>query len=151
MARTAKTRIGAGLGIVASVLILGACSKPTPNVTAQSGSTSVIVKPSVYCFSPTDCKRQGFNFPSLTIGPNENVLVDVPRKLVDKGWAINLLDVDGKTSLGNTGAITDSHSYRLPASINSGKPFIAEVLQLNGNRSDGSRWSFFVKVDPTKS
>ncbi|HEY3736626.1 MAG TPA: DUF2771 family protein [Jatrophihabitans sp.] len=151
MAKTAKTRVAAGLGIVAGTVALAACSKPAPNVTAQAGSTSVVVKASTYCFDPDKCTRHVPDFPSITVAPDDKVLVDVPRKVVGHGWAINAVDLDGKTSLGNSGAITDSHSYKVTAGINNGSPFIVQVVQLDGNKPDGSMWSFLVKIDPTKS
>ncbi|HEY3736115.1 MAG TPA: DUF2771 family protein [Jatrophihabitans sp.] len=151
MATTAKARIAAGLGIVAGTVALAACSKPAPDVTVQSGSTSVVVKPSTYCFDPDKCKKHGIDVPSISSGYDDKVLVDVPRKVLGHGWAINVVDLDNKTSLGNSSAITDSHSYRVAANLNNGKPFIVQVVQLDGNKTDGSIWSFIVTVDPNKS
>jgi hypothetical protein len=151
MTRKTKTRLLAGLGIVAGVLVLAGCSKPAPNITAQSGRTSIVVKPSTYCFNPNDCMRQGVNVPSITVAPGETILVDVPRKVVANGWAVEAVDPVAKSSLGNSGAITDSHSYRLTAGVNNGSPYIVQVMQLNGAKPDGSVWSFIVKVDPTKT
>ena len=151
MTRTARNRIAAGLGIVAGAVILTACSEPAPNVTAQSGTDSVIVKPSTYCFDANHCKQHGVDVPTLNVRLDDKVLVDVPKKVADKGWAVQAVQADGKTVLGNSGKITDSHSYRVPTSLNEGSPFIVQVLQLDGNKSDGSMWSFVVKPNPTKS
>lgn len=151
MARKARTRIAAGLGIVAGTVALAACSKPAPDVTAQVGSTSIVAKPVQYCFDGTKCHRYNPDVKTITAGANDTVLVDVPRKIVGQGWAVLAVDVDGKTQLGSSSALKGTHSYRLPASINDGKPFFVQVRQLKGTQTDGSLWAFEVKVDPTKS
>lgn len=144
-------RILAGLGIAVGVVVLAACDKPTPTITAQSGSTSVIVEASTYCHSDDKCQHHSVDVPTLTVAPDATVLIDVPKKLVDNGWGVVALKLEDKTSIGNSGAITDSHSYRLSSGINNGDPFIVQVVQLDGSKVDGSLWTFVVTVDAHKS
>lgn len=151
--RARSRRVVAAVGVAVAAVSLAACDKPAQSVTAQAGSTALKINPSKYCSDGVHCKSYdiGKTLPSLTIAPDAKVMVDVPKQLVHRGWAINVVDVDGKTQLGNTGAITDSHSYRLTASVNNGKPFIVQVLQLHGHTTDGSMWSFAVEPSVTKS
>jgi hypothetical protein len=153
LSRARSRRVVAAVGVAVAAVSLAACDKPAQSITAQAGSTALKVNPSTFCSDGEHCKNYdiGKTLPALTIAPDGKVLVDVPKQLVGRGWAINAVDVDGKTQLGNTGAITDSHSYRLTASVNNGKPFIVQVVQLKGNKTDGSLWSFLVKPSATKS
>lgn len=151
--RARSRRVVAAVGVAVAAVSLAACDKPEQSITAQAGSTALRVGPSTYCSDGVHCKHYGIGdtLPSLTIAPDAKVMVDVPKQLVHRGWAINVVDVDGKTQLGNSGAITDSHSYRLTGSVNSGKPFIVQVVQLKGTKADGSLWSFAVQPSATKS
>lgn len=113
----------AGAGAAALVTVLAACSKPTPNVTVQSGSTSTVVKPQTYCFDAvkTHCHFDGKSIGSLKVAAGSTVLVDVPREVETKGWQVrSLVSVGANTFKPVGGALTssqgivhDSHSVRL--------------------------------------
>lgn len=144
-------RIIAILAIAGAVLGLAACDKPTPTVTAQSGATALNIHPSTYCYDGKNCKQHKPDVPTLTVAPNSSILLDVPRQLVGRGWAVQALNLGGTTTLASSGRITNSHSYRLAPGVNNGNPFIVQVLQLDGTKADGSTWSFVVELSPTKT
>jgi Protein of unknown function (DUF2771) len=133
-------------GALASATVLAACDKPAPKITVQSGSFSTTIRPSSYCFDAKHCHTYGLDLPAVSAKPDDRVLVDVPRDLVHKGWALVALSLDGTKSLGGSGTIRDSHSFRVAASTNNGQPFIVQVAQLGHGKPDGSKWSFLVKV-----
>jgi hypothetical protein len=126
-------------GALAGSVLLAGCDKPTPKLTVQEGSFSTTISPSTYCFDAAHCR------PSDN-GPDGRILVDVPRDVLHRGWSVTALSLDGAKALGGSGAIHDSHSYRVAASTNNGNPFIVQVAQLRKGKPDGSRWSFLVMV-----
>jgi hypothetical protein len=130
----------------AAVTLLAACQRPVPKITIQSGSVSNTVAPSTYVFDSSHERKSALDLPAITARPGATVLVDVPREVVGKGWSVAALSLDGTKALGNSGAITDSHSYRVAAESNNGNPFVVQVVQLNHGHPDGSVWSFVVKV-----
>ena len=116
----------------------------------QEGALSTTVTPSTYCFDATHCRSAtSIDLPVITTIPDAKVLIDVPRAVKGRGWAVEALSLDGKRTLGTSGAIDTSHSYRVASSANNGSPFIVQVLQLRDGRADGSRWSFLVRVSAT--
>ena len=131
---------------VAAVGLLAACDKPVPKITIQSGSVSTTVTPSTYTFDAAHVRHSPLDLPEITARPGGTVLVDVPRNVRDNGWTVNALSLDGAKSLGSSGTITASHSYRVAAESNNGNPFIVQVQQLRSGEPDGSIWSFLVKV-----
>jgi hypothetical protein len=134
-------------GALTSTVVLAACDKPTPKITVQRGSFSTTISPSSYCFDPTHCRPSSkIDLPVIDARADDRVLVDVPRALVHRGWAVAALSLDGAKALGGSGAITDSHSYRVAANVNDGNPFIVQVAQLRHGKPDGSKWSFLVKI-----
>jgi len=126
--------------------VLTACQRPVPKITIQSGSVSNTVTPSTYVFDSSHERRSALDLPGITARPGATVLVDVPRDVVDKGWSVTALSLDGSKALGASGAINDSHTYRVASESNNGNPFIVQVTQLNHGHPDGSVWSFVVKV-----
>lgn len=140
-------RVLAAGGTLAGCLLLAGCDKPVPDVTVQSGAFSTTITPSTYCFDATHCRpATRLDLPVVSAKPDDRVLVDVPLALVHNGWALVALTLDGTKTLGGSGAISGSHSYRVAASTNNGDPFIVQVRQLRKGRPDGSRWSFVVRV-----
>ena len=134
-------------GALASAFLLAACDKPVPKVTVQEGSFSTTITPSTYCFDAQHCHGASrLDLPVVSAGPDDRILVDVPRDLVHKGWSVVALSLDGQKSFGGSGTIRDSHSFRVAASTNNGNPFIVQVNQLSHGKADGSKWSFLVRV-----
>lgn len=134
-------------GALASTLALTACDKPVPLITVQSGSTSMTITPSNYAFDATHDRTSQIDLGEITARSGGTVLIDVPRQVVGRGWAVNAISLDSKhTVLGGSGVIVDSHTYRVAAQSNNGNPFIVQVLQLRDGKPDSSVWSFLVKV-----
>jgi hypothetical protein len=134
-------------GALAGSVLLAGCDKPAPKITVQEGSFSTTINPSTYCFDASHCRPSSkVDLPVIDTGPDGRILVDVPRDLVHNGWSVTALSLDGTKSLGGSGAIHDSHSFRVAASTNNGNPFIVQVGQLRKGKPDASRWSFLVKV-----
>jgi hypothetical protein len=132
---------------LATTVLLAACDKPAPKVTVQDGAFSTTISPSTYCFDAAHCRPSGrIDLPVVDAGADDRVLVDVPRDLVGRGWSVSALTLDGTKTIGGSGAIHGSHSYRVAASSNNGNPFIVQVAQLHKGKPDGSTWSFLVKI-----
>jgi len=146
-------RAGAfAVGIAAAAGLLAACDKPAPRVTVYGSRTVINVSASDYCFDSTHCRVQRLSLPVIDVAADDKILVEVPRKLVGKGWQLRALDPSNSNKeIGTSGEIADSHSYKLTSGLAGGQPFIVEVNQLAGGKPDGSTWSFIVKVSPTKS
>ena len=127
--------------------VLAACDKPVPRITVQRGSFSTTIGPSTYCFDPKHCRASDrIDLPIVNARADDTVLVDVPRTLVGRGWAVAALSLDGAKALGGSGAIAHQHSYRVAASSNSGDPFVVQVVELRKGKPDGSKWNFLVKI-----
>jgi hypothetical protein len=137
---------GVLLAVLAAATVLTACQKPAPNVSVLSGSTFRTVSPSTYCFAATTCRPGPLDLPEVSAAPDSKVLVDVPRQVMSRGWAVLALSLNGRKVLGTSGRITDSHSYQIASTVNSGQPFIVEVRQFSNGKPDSSRWSFLVKI-----
>ena len=136
------------LGLAA--VVLAACQKPVPEVTVEGDGTVVTISPSTYCFDPSHCRRSALDLPALTVGPDQKVLVDVPREVMSNGWRVDALSLQDITKvLGSSGPIENSHSFRVAGNSGGGAPFIVQVSELAGGKPDGSVWSFVVKVSQT--
>jgi hypothetical protein len=137
-------------GALAAAGVLAACDKPVPLVTVERGAFSTTITPSTYCFDAKHCRPSTkIDLPVVNARADDKVLVDVPKALADKGWAVAALSLDGAKALGGSGAIEHRHSYRIAASANNGEPFIVQVTQLREGKPDGSKWSFLVKITDT--
>jgi Protein of unknown function (DUF2771) len=135
-------------GALASAAGLAGCDKPVPKITVQTGAFATTITPSTYCFDVAHCRPSThIDLPVVSARPDDTVLVDVPREVVDHGWAVDALSLDGSKSLsGGAIPVRDRHSYRVAANANDGSPFIVQITQLRGGRPDASRWSFLVRV-----
>ena len=148
MPRPAAVLAAAGL----AAMLLTACDKPAPKITVLGGGKVATVSPSTYCFDADHCRpSRGVDFPSLTTAADEKVLIDVPEQVAQRGWVVSALTLDGKTRLASSGAIHNSHTYRVPSGVNSGNPFVVQVNELAGSVPSGSVWSLLVQVSLTKS
>jgi len=132
----------AGAGAAALVTVLAACSKPTPDVTVQSGSTSTVVKPQTYCFDATQkyCHFNTGKVATLTVKSGATVFVDVPREVETKGWqARSLVSVGSNKFKAVGGALTSSqgvvhgsHSVRLDVPEGLGSYYLVVTQQSAG-------------------
>lgn len=151
MPRTRRAA-AAVLGAAAISTLLTACQKPAPEVTVLGGGKVVTITPSDYCFDSTHCRTAKLDLPTLTVGADDKVMIDVPREVAHRGWQVQALSLkDIKTVLGSSGEISGSHSYRVASSAGNGDPFVVQVAELSHGKPDGSAWSFVVKVSQTKT
>lgn len=142
----------AAAGVLAAAGLLTACDKPAPKVTVLGGGKVVTISPSTYCWDSTHCPTSAKpDLPALTVAADSKVLIDVPHTIQTHGWQARALSLDGSKQLGTSGAITDSHSYKVPSGVAGGDAFIVQVNELRHGRPDGGTWSFLVKVSLTKS
>jgi hypothetical protein len=147
--RIAARAVGVGAAAAGALLLTG-CDKPVPKITVQAGSFSTTITPTTYCFDRGHCRASTrIDLPVVGTGPDDKVLVDVPREVAGRGWSVTALSLDGTKNLGGSGPIRDSHSYRVASNANDGAPFIVAVQQLRKGKPDGSRWSFLVKTSRT--
>jgi len=141
-------RYAASAAAIGGVLALAACDKPAPKVTAQSGSTSMTVSPSSYSWDSTHLKKFVASLPEITTKTDGTVLVDVPRRVANAGWAISAISLSNTAkAIGGSGQIKDRHTFRVAAQTNNGQPFIVRVDEYRNGKPDGSVWNFLVKVD----
>jgi hypothetical protein len=141
----------AALAVVAAVGLLSACDRPTPKITVLGGGKVVTITPSTYCFDAAHCRSASTpDIPALTVAADAKVMIDVPRSVAHNGWQAKALSLDGKTVLGSSGTISDSHSYKVPSGVAGGNAFIVQVNELRNGKADAGIWSFLVKVSLTK-
>jgi hypothetical protein len=146
-----RRAVAAVVGAAAATTLLTACQKPVPKVTVLGGGTVVTITPSDYCFSAQRCRTSALDLPTLTLGPDDKAMIDVPRTVESNGWQVQALSLQDITKvLGASGPIDGSHSYRVAGNVGGGDPFIVRVNELSGGKPNGSTWSFVVKVSPTK-
>jgi hypothetical protein len=147
--RANARRLLAALGVLAAVMTLAACQKPTPGVTLQSGSTSTVLKPQTYCFDAKtkDCRvAASGNVGTLHAAGGGSILVDVPRTIADGYWQVRsatqskdgtfkTLTADGT----QTAIVHGRHSARVQVPFGSGDYYliVAEAPQ-GANKATGS-------------
>jgi hypothetical protein len=140
----------AGAAVIMSLLT--ACQKPTPQVTVLGGGKVVTISPSNYCFDSSHCRTGKLELPTFTLGPDDKVMIDVPKTVADRGWQVEALSLADITKVvGGSGPITDSHSFRVASNTDNGDPFVVRVDELHDGKTDGSAWSFVVQVSQTKT
>ena len=109
MPRTLLTSVTAG----ALLLLVSGCERPTPGVTLASGSDSVHVESTTFCFDEPDkdCEtnpgidRVGV----LQVRSGDTVSIDVDQELAEKGWY--LVDADAQQRSGTL----DKHHFTFTA------------------------------------
>jgi hypothetical protein len=139
-------------GAAAITSLLTACQKPTPEVTVLGGGKVVTISPSNYCFDSSHCRTGKLELPTFTLGPDDKVMIDVPKNVADSGWQVEALSLaDISKVLGGSGTISGSHSFRVASNTADGDPFVVRVDKLRNGKPDGSAWSFVVKVSQTKT
>jgi hypothetical protein len=112
--------IAAGLGLLATVSLLSACSKPQPTVTVLSNDKSKIIPAQPTCtMLTTPCALVNSKIKHVTASAGSKILVDVPRSLANGGWIVTAYITDGKKNTALTtpgaqsGTIQGQHSVRL--------------------------------------
>ena len=118
MPRTKGMLVTVAVGIAATVS-LTACTKPLPNVTVLSGSTTVIVSPQTYCADLTHCHTPGKAIPTVHAKAGATLLIDVPRSIADHEWAVASGTITGsqlRAFVGanySTGTVRNTHTARV--------------------------------------
>lgn len=126
--------LAALVGVLAAATVLTACNKPIPQITIQSGSSSVLVGAQTYCFT-TDVKTCHFAataaLPTLEAKAGDTILVDVPKNIAESSWQVSSatqqddgtfenLTTDGSSSP----VIHNNHSTRLVVPFAAGSYFL---------------------------
>lgn len=147
-ARRAALVVVAGAG--AATLV--ACQKPLPDVTFQSGSRSVLVGPSNYCFdadSRDSCRGEG-GVTTLQAAPGDVINISVPRSVALNAWVVTANDVDDNGDLqvidgaGST-VISDNHHARVQVPTQGTAPYLLTVAEYRGNTATGA-WTIQVNI-----
>jgi hypothetical protein len=127
----------AGLVVVA----LGACDRPTPSITLQSGKTSVSTSATQYSRGGAAIKRTPA-IPALTVAPGGAIGIDVADSVASHGY---YLSVGGQRI---TDTIKTNH-YRLDVGTSSGQAqlVIFQAPRAGSTAASGS-WVFNLRVSP---
>ncbi|HSP37364.1 MAG TPA: hypothetical protein VLR26_06395 [Frankiaceae bacterium] len=77
------------LSLVVGLVVLAGCTKPTPQVTVQSGATTLRSEPVNYQLDgKTVTNNAGAKV--LTLRPGDNVNISVDKKTASAGWVVLL-------------------------------------------------------------
>lgn len=152
--RPAVAMAAAALGLG----LLAGCEKPTPEVSANSGGDFVQAEATLYCFEGQvyatgghTCREEVQSPPSLTVRPGEQVAIEVPKDIRERGWFVRIVTGDQKVSPGpiqkdrtyftfsadfSSGNALGVQVVALPASPNAGEiSGVWEISLLNGDAS----------------
>ena len=147
-ARRAALVVVAGAGATT----LAACQKPLPDVTFQSGSRSVLVEPSNYCFDADkrdSCHGEG-GVKTLQAAPGDTINISVPRTVALNAWVVTANDVDDSGTLqvidgAGSAVVTDSHHARVQVPTQGTAPYLLTVAEYRGNTATGA-WTIQVNI-----
>jgi hypothetical protein len=144
----------AGVGAAAGLLV-GCGTKPTPNVTVLTGSTTAVVRPQTYCFDASGghCRvSPSGNVGSIRARAGSTVFIDVPRAVARSHWtatsATQAADGQFQTITGSglsSGTLHDTHSTRLTVPYGVGNQYYVIVIEQNGQVQTGS-WVTLVTI-----
>lgn len=73
---------------VLALVLVTACEKPAPRITVASSGRVINVEASRYCFK--ECRDHNAAAKSIRVRTNTTVTFDVPKRVADKGWIIQL-------------------------------------------------------------
>jgi hypothetical protein len=130
--------------VAGAATMLTSCDKPVPNVTFQTGSTSIVVKPQAYCFdaNPADCRiTTSGAISTLDAKSGGTILVDVPRDVAGQHWSVNAATQSGNTftPLDVTGAsvpaLSGTHSARVVVPYSTGLYYLIVAATSPGSGS----------------
>jgi hypothetical protein len=134
----------AGAGAL-SGLLAGCGTKPVPNVTLLSGSTTVVVKPQTYCFDAGHCRVSTKGVGAIKAKAGSTVFIDVPRVVAGTDWtATSATESSSGRFQTITGADLSSarlhgtHSTRLNVPYGVGDQYYVIVIQQTGQVQTGS-------------
>ncbi len=128
----------------AGALMFGAtaCEKPTPLVTAFSGSSVAQAHAQVWChpgqeFEAGKCAGNP-NAPAkvVRVAGNDSIGIDVDAELVEHGWYVATKD--------NRSDIQREHFYRLPLGLQTQGALNLRVVALDENNKPRGVWLFTV-------
>ncbi len=148
--RTAR-RAALVLVVGAGAATLAACQKPLPDVTFQSGSRSVLVSPTTYCFDlqRSSCRGAG-GVHTLKAAAGDTINIAVPRSVALNAWVVTANDVDDSGTLqpidgAGSAVIRDDHHARVQVPTTGTAPYLLTVNEFRGTTPTGS-WTLQVEI-----
>jgi hypothetical protein len=140
--RRARVLATVVIGVVALVS-LSACTKPVPNITILSGSTTVVVSPQAYCpdTNPSHCHTSTSKLKSIGAVAGTMLLVDVPRQVADKPWLVRSATQKANNTFSlisgggySSGIVKNTHSARVAVPYGVGSYFLL-ITEAGGGTS----------------
>jgi hypothetical protein len=114
-----KAPIVVALALLAG--LLAACQKPLPTITVFGDGKSVIIAASQYQFAGAATRTTNGDAHSISVQAGSSLLVDVPRAVAKRAWAVQAYSVDSSNKAtyvaeASSPVITDKHSTRVSSS-----------------------------------
>ncbi|MCW2726004.1 MAG: hypothetical protein JWN35_2925 [Frankiales bacterium] len=147
---TARSRLFAGLSVAVAMVALTGCQKPTPLVSAVSGSTFVHTDAVLFCFDGQTTQKQNCRVASnktptvLNVKAGQPVGIDVAKDIAENGWVVVLPSADGNPANDRSSNKQDSHYFSFTPQFQSG-PLKVEVRMLDKGRTNAPTigdWQF---------
>jgi hypothetical protein len=108
---------------LAGTVLLGltGCERPAPIVTVVSGGNSEFTEAVSWCFSGEgqseeqgNCAQRAEEEPAVEVSPGQQVGVDVDRKVVERGWFVELSD-PAENGEPQQGPVQEGHYFAFTA------------------------------------
>ncbi|MDP9182259.1 MAG: DUF2771 domain-containing protein [Actinomycetota bacterium] len=123
---------------------LTGCQKPTPGVTASSGTRSVHIESTTYCrdgqsAAKQDCVEHLDRVGVLEVKQGNPVAFDVDPTLAEHGWILVLADANARSQ------VLDDHHFSYTPDFSSGPVVRLEVRSLDRAADDATTtgvWKF---------
>lgn len=125
-------RLAPALAVLALVGVT-ACEKPAPQVTIASSGRVINVDASRYCFD--ECRDHDAAPKSIRIRGNTTVSIDVPKRVAEKGWVVQL----GDQSLFQKPRKESHFSLSIPT-IAQDQPVEVTILEAGGGAQPTGVW-----------
>jgi hypothetical protein len=151
--RPRRARPGAVLAAtsIAVLGLLAACDKPSPNVTLQSGATSIVVEPQLYTYTGGPLRIKDNSIGHLSVNEGGTILVDVPKTVAQSQWLVQSGIFPSPGTFAPTTADQspivhhDDHSQRINVEGAAGSTYYVVVKQYRNTKNVGV-WVTEVKV-----
>lgn len=144
-------RVALAAVVAGGAASLVACQKPLPDVTFQSGSRSVLVAPSTYCFTlERDSCRGDNGVTTLLAAPGDTINISVPRSIALNAWIVAAKEADDSGQLqpldgAGSDVIRDNHHTRVQVPNLGAAPYLLTVTEFRGTTPTGS-WTIQVNI-----
>ena len=115
------------------LVLLAGCSSTAPSVTVTVAGQSERLSPTQYCLSgDAEFYPEAERPPVLRVGADEPILVEVPAKVAEAGWQIQVFDAALEEQIGQVDAFDElTTSDAVPAE------FYLVVVQDAGSDCEG--------------